>query len=221
MTTPAAAESETVSTDSAVALSVADDGVAVPAGTRPRSPHYWQRFSEGRMPDGADLAALRRGIDREPGTVPAMWPFYTCLTEDGRRTRELLAEHLALTLFAVHQQSKPQLMHAEKVGLGSAVLALKDPHNAKSFSPEAVDRRFGAAATATSIAELAVHLRGLITRLRGIAQPLDYTLLTRDLRDWQNPDRAPAVRRRWGGQYFAPPRRDKDATAGPRTPAGL
>lgn len=166
-----------------------------------RRPHFWQRFTDARRPDGKDLAALRRGIDREAGTVPALWPYYTTLTEDGNRTRDLIAEHLALTLFAVHQQSKPKLMHADGVGLGTAVLKLKQ---AKVFSPEALDRRFAAAATATSIAELGVHLRGLITQLRGVGQPLDYTRLARDLRDWQVPERAPAVRRRWGGQYFAP-----------------
>jgi CRISPR system Cascade subunit CasB len=176
--------------------------VDVPALTG-RRPHFWQRFTDARRPDGQDLAALRRGIDRDAGTVPAMWPYYTTLTEDGQRTHALVAEHLALTLFAVHQQSKPKLMHADGVGLGSAVLKLKQ---AKEFSPEALDRRFAAAATATSIGELAVHLRGLITQLRGIGQPLDYTRLARDLRDWQVPERAPAVRRSWGGQYFAPPK---------------
>jgi CRISPR system Cascade subunit CasB len=174
--------------------------VQTPTGRRP---HFWQRFTDARRPDGQDLAALRRGTDREAGTVPAMWPYYTTLTEDGRRTPALIAEHLALTLFAVHQQSKPKLMHADGVGLGTAILRLKQ---AKEFSAEAVDRRFGAAATATSITELGVHLRGLVTQLRGIGQPLDYTGLARDLRDWQTPERAAAVRRRWGGQYFAPPK---------------
>jgi CRISPR system Cascade subunit CasB len=163
--------------------------------------HYWQRFTAERRPPGDELAALRRGIDREAGTVPALWPYYTTLTEDGRRTRALFAEHLALTLFAVHQQSKTLLMHRDGIGLGTAVLCLK---RSGSFSDDAVDRRFAAAATATSLAELAVHLRGLVTQLRGITQPLDYSRLARDLRDWQTPERAAAVRRHWGGQYFAP-----------------
>lgn len=185
----------------------------VPDGAPPSSattgrPPFWARFSAAKLPGGDQLAALRRGIDREAGTVPQLWPYYTTLTEDGHRTRALLAEHLALTLFAVHQQSKPTLMHQDGIGLGTAVLRLK---RSGKFSEDAVDRRFAAAATATSLTELAVHVRGLVTQLRGIAQPLDYTRLTRDLRDWQTPDGAAAVRRHWGGQYFAPPKADAPA----------
>lgn len=163
--------------------------------------HFWQRFTGDQQPEGRDLAALRRGTDREPGTVPAMWPYYSTLTDDGRMTYDLRAEHVALALFAVHQQSRPQLMHQEGTRLGTAVLALK---RSDRFSADAVDRRFAATATASSLTELAVHLRGLVTQLRVIGQPLDYTLLTRDLRNWQIPELAPAVRRRWGAQYFAP-----------------
>ncbi|HEX2300692.1 MAG TPA: type I-E CRISPR-associated protein Cse2/CasB, partial [Pseudonocardiaceae bacterium] len=135
-------------------------------------PHYWQRHTDGSgswgndgPAPGAELAALRRGIDREPGSVPAMWPFYTTLSASGALTTRLAAEHLALTLFAVHQQSLPQPVHRKGVGLGSAILELR---NSGKFSPEAVDRRFAAAATATSLTELAHHLRGLIAQLRGV-----------------------------------------------------
>ncbi len=131
--------------------------------------------------------------------MPEMWPFYTTLTADGRLTDRLQAEHAVLTLFAVHQQSRSQPAQRDGVGLGSAIRALRD---SDKFSPEAVDRRFAAAATATSLAELSVHLRGLISQLRGVTSGLDYSLLFRDLRDWQWPDRVAAVRRRWGSQYF-------------------
>jgi CRISPR system Cascade subunit CasB len=178
-------------------------------------PHYWQRHTDGSgtwgtggPPPGSDLAALRRGIGREPGSVPEMWPFYTTLNSDGRLTRELRAEHLALTLFAVHQQSQSQPVHRvdvdhpADVGLGAALLALR---NDDRSSAEGVDRRFAAAATATSLNELGHHLRGLITQVRGLhPQPgLDYTQLHRDLRAWQFPDGPARVRRRWGARYFA------------------
>lgn len=176
--------------------------------TAPTRRFYWQRHTDGPgkwgergSPPGADLAALRRGIGREAGSVPEMWPYYTTLTADGAITRRLRAEHLALTLFAVHQQSLSQPVHREGVGLGAAVLALR--RDDKS-SPEAVDRRFGAAATATSLDEVAHHVRGLITQIRGLTrQPgLDYTWLFHDLRSWQSPQGRTTVRRRWGAQYF-------------------
>jgi CRISPR system Cascade subunit CasB len=161
---------------------------------------FWERAHNGDLPDGADLAALRRGIGREPGSVPAMWPYYTTLDPEGHLTRQLRAEHVALTLFAVHQQSLPTPVHQAGIGLGKAVLALRD---SEKFSPAAVDRRFAAAATATTLDEAAHHLRGLVRQLRQVQHGgFDYTQLWRDLVAWQSPDRVGRVRRRWGTQYF-------------------
>jgi CRISPR system Cascade subunit CasB len=172
--------------------------------------YYWTRYTDGDgswrkrddAPPGAELAALRRGAGREPGSVPQMWPFYTHLTADGRMSSVLRAEHVALTLYALHQQSRTQPMHREQVGVGTAMLALR---RSDRFSADAVDRRFAAAATATSLTEVAVHLRGLVTQLRVIGQSLDYSRLVQDLRGWQDPERRGDVRRRWGSQYFARP----------------
>ncbi|HSV64872.1 MAG TPA: type I-E CRISPR-associated protein Cse2/CasB [Mycobacteriales bacterium] len=174
------------------------------------APHilqYWRRHTDGQGawkrpddgPPGEDLAALRRGIGRQPGDVPEMWRFYTRLSEDGEPTADLYAEHAALTLFAVHQQSKARPMHRGGVGVGRAVFELR---RSTAFSPETVDRRFAAAATATSLPEVVTHLRGLVTQLRGIDQVLDYTRLYLDLRGWQDPEQRSRVRRHWGSQYF-------------------
>lgn len=187
-----------------------------PSVASPHRPPYWRRLVDdqggwrGERAPGADLAALRQGIGRVAGTVPAMWPFYTTLRSDGKVSADLRAEHLALTLYGVHQQSETRPMHRAGVGVGKALAALR---HSGAFSPEAVDRRFAAAATATSLNEAAVHLRGLVTQLRGIHQPLDYDRLLRDLRDWQYPDRRPQVRRRWGSEYFTTPA-PEDTTPG-------
>lgn len=186
---------------------------------------YWERHTDGsgswrnkhpkpEVPPGGDLAALRRGIGRQPGEVPQMWPFYTTLNPDGQLTPRLLAEHAALTLFAVHQQSRADPVHRADIGVGAAMLTLR---HSEKFSTDAVDRRFSAAATATSLAEVTTHLRGLITQLRGTDQGLDYTRLCWDLRDWQDPARLPAVRRRWGGQYFARTAPEPEPAAEPAT----
>jgi len=193
--------------------------------------YYWERHTEGdgqwrgeERPAREDLAALRRGLGREAGEVPQMWPFYQTLNEQGRLTWELSAEHLALTLFAVHQRGKDRPVHRADIGLGTAMLALR---RSGKYSPEAIDRRFSAAATATSLTELTGHLRGLITQLRaagrdGGEHALDYTRLTADLRDWQRPERAAAVRRRWGSQYFAPrPEQPDPGNAAPGATPGI
>ncbi|MCM0674873.1 type I-E CRISPR-associated protein Cse2/CasB [Micromonospora phytophila] len=168
---------------------------------REPSRHFWERDYSKQLPEGRDLAALRGGLSREAGAAPAMWPHYTRLQSDGWVTRDLRAEHAALALFAVHQQSQSRLMHQPNIGLGLAVAKLRV---SGKFTADAVDKRFGAAATATSFTEVVAHLRGLVSQLRTLspAQALDYTLLFRDLRDWQDQDRVHAVRRRWGAQYF-------------------
>jgi len=128
-----------------------------------------------------------------------MWRYYTTLRADGRLTPSLHAEHIALALFAIHQQSQPRSVHAPGTRLGAAAKALRD--NGK-FSPDAVDRRFGTAATATSLSEAGYHLRGLVRQLRQITQPLDYTALYWDLVHWQDPEHIGRVRREWAAQYF-------------------
>jgi CRISPR system Cascade subunit CasB len=205
MTTPSAAAPAVVPSP--------DTSLGTGSHSAHRRQFFWERFSAGKVASGEDLAALRRGIGREAGSVPAMWPYYTTLRPDGARTAALNAEHVALTLFAVLQQSKPTLVHRDGIGLGTALLRLRQSGR---YSADAVDRRFAAAATATSLTELAVHVRGLVTQLRQLDHPeLDLTRLTNDLRLWQNPEQIGRVRRHWGAQYFAP----RPATSGDEDPA--
>ncbi|EIV92933.1 type I-E CRISPR-associated protein Cse2/CasB [Frankia sp. QA3] len=166
--------------------------------------HFWERDHPGGRPDGADLAALRRGVGRAPGEAPQMWHYYTTLSADGGISRRLWAEHVALTLYAIHQQSLSVPAHQAGTGFGTAALRL---HDSDAFSPDAVDRRFNAVATATTLDEAAYHLRGLVRQFRQVAIAFDYTALWHDLITWQSPERIGEVRRRWGSQYFFRPRR--------------
>lgn len=190
------------------------------ADTETKIRHYWERHvnDDGKPTEvpGSDLAALRRGAGRDAGDVPEMWRYYTTLRRDGRRTSLLAAEHAALTLYAIHQQSKVRPMHVSGIGLGTAMRALR---LSDKFSQDAVDRRFAAAATAISFGEVCLHLRGLITQLRTIDQPLDYTRLYRDLVGWQDPERVASVRREWGGQYFAASKNGASNNGEPNGPA--
>lgn len=194
-----------------------------------RGAWYWQRFTDGSgswhrgiRPPGEDLAALRSGLGRPAGTAPRLWPFYVSVVDDDRLRAStdtwqppasLEAEHHALALYGLHQQSQRSPMHRADIGMGDAVRALKQ---SGKFSEEAVDRRFAAAATATSLTELVMHLRGLISQMRSLAQPrpLDYSRLVQDLSMWAHPEQQQRVRRRWGGQYFAWSRADQQETDG-------
>lgn len=172
-----------------------------------RDQWYWEKYvdDEGRWrrrdrtPRAADLAAMRRGLGKPAGDVPAMWPFYNAILTS-ERSPLLDAEHVSLCLYALHQQSQHTPMHQPDIGLGAALRQLS---RTKGISEDAVTRRFNAAATATSVGELVWHLRGLVTQLRSKAMPLDYTGLLRDLYAWSDADRRARVRRRWGMQFHS------------------
>lgn len=170
---------------------------------RERHSFYWERFlSEGapKQPPRPDLAALRRGVNAEPGTVPAMWPFYSTWQDGDERPWRLDAEHQALTLFAVHQQSTSYLVHRPKLPFAQTLAKL---HASGKFSKDAVDRRFYAAVTSAGIVEVGYHLRSLVRQLHSldIPTPFDYTALYRDLEGWQFAERRSRTQRRWGLEY--------------------
>ncbi len=167
--------------------------------------HLQQSGNESQVK--ASLAKLRRGIGKAPGSQPDIW-------EDtiGRLPESLQGEynkpnyaewasHLAITLFAFHQQSrdpKEKSMHKDGETLGRAVRKLVT-------SPEdeaRVKRRFDQVATADSQEELAHHLRGLISLLRAGEIPLDYAALTRDLYLYQIEGERDSVRLRWGRDFY-------------------
>lgn len=204
-----------------------------------RRPYFWEQYvdDEGkwlagatttpRRPSGPDLAALRRGIGRDAGSVPELWPFYVTVNNDELGQRGLVssalgAEHIALSLYGLHQQSLDIPMHAPGVGLGAALRRLRAMHG----SEDAIDRRFKTVATATGPGELEAHLRSLVTLLRGKKVALDYTQVVRDLTGWQYSDGRARARRRWGHDYFgwaarAESRSDEARTDGVNDPAAL
>ncbi|WP_228567116.1 type I-E CRISPR-associated protein Cse2/CasB [Nocardia sp. SYP-A9097] len=173
---------------------------------------YWNRFIDNdtgewkdpkKLPPGEDLAALRAGLGRDVLTVPKMWPFYTSPVDDelariGEASARQRAEHAALALYGLHQQSQRIPMHRKNIGLGTALLALRRHDNA---STQAVDRRVAALATATSVPALLMRMRGLVGQLRDIRQPLDYDRLLTDLAVWPWPDGRQRVRRSWAQGY--------------------
>ncbi len=171
----------------------------MPQTEQKHRPHQWEQFSTTDSQAGRVLAYLRLGLGREAGDVPEMWTYYTTLNKEGYRTAALKAEHAALSLFGLHQQSQRTPMHKSGVGLGEAALNL---YLAANANQAAIDGRMNMIATATDTIELVGHLRGLVALLSERAQPVDYTRLFLDLRSWDDPQKRPAIRRRWGGQYM-------------------
>lgn len=132
-------------------------------------------------PPAPNLALMRRGLDTRAYELWEMCRFYTFKVDDdearrGRVSREQEAEHAALALYGLHQQSKRTSMHRPGIGLGVALRRLR---NHGKFSADAIDARVTAAATTIDPDALLLRLRGLVDLLRTIDQPLDYERLIR------------------------------------------
>lgn len=154
------------------------------------------------------LARLRRAINAEPGSEPAIWsdtigslPEELWSPRDEPSSWERAA-HSAVTLFALHDQGSATAVHRRGISLGAAVRRLAGARSAERGNQDhAVFRRFQALATASSGDELNYHLRSMVTLMRGEGIQLDYGQLALDIHDLASPRSADRVRLRWGRDY--------------------
>ncbi|BCB82959.1 type I-E CRISPR-associated protein Cse2/CasB [Phytohabitans suffuscus] len=161
------------------------------------------------------LARLRRGIGRTPGFDYTLERYLRVPEDllgyqpaDYEATDAEQAVHDAVTLYALHQQSRRERMHADGRGLGQALAELVR----RSGGPDGVRRRFAALGTASTYIESIYHLRSLITMLREHQIPLDYGLLADDLKTLRGPTGRPQVQAIWGREFFrSRPSTDVDA----------
>ncbi|WP_436536024.1 type I-E CRISPR-associated protein Cse2/CasB [Actinoplanes sp. HUAS TT8] len=150
------------------------------------------------------LARLRRVVGRDPGSDYTLEKYlYVPDALLDTRQSELATDqehavHDAVSLYALHQQSRRERMHVNGRGLGRAVADLIQA----SGGPDGVRRRFAALGTASTYSESIYHLRGLITMLRGHQIPLDYGLLAEDLRTLRRPGGRQQVQATWGRESF-------------------
>ncbi|MFH8254231.1 type I-E CRISPR-associated protein Cse2/CasB [Streptomyces roseolus] len=176
----------------------------------------WQR---GYLSDDAKavaaLARLRRGAGRPAGQLPDLWDLLDTQTlhetrRDGRPLSEAElaraedALHTALTLWALHQQSRGTGMHQlhrpeRPRGLGAAVHRLMPANDID----DSLRKRLVRAGNAADLTTLAQRLRDIVTLLRREDVPLDYALLAGQLYQWQWPDGADRVRIAWGRSFHA------------------
>ena len=160
-----------------------------------------------------ELAALRKGASRSPGELPEIWELTRVEVPDGAGdapTWEEIAVHTAMTLYAVHQQSRTEHMFSPGVGLGSAARRLIGPPDEENPSARA---RFNALVTSTTVAELRHHLRGFVSLLRARGIALDHAMLADDVLRFQQPGGARSVRLNWARQYHSLPAESQPAAA--------
>lgn len=156
----------------------------------------------------ASLANLRRGVGRKPGEVPQL---YGELLEDmpedlyskgNEPTYTEWAVYIALTLYALHQQSKDvheNNMNQENISLGEAAARLEEDKDDR----ERIWKRFYVLAVSEDMQEMSYHLRGMIQMLRDKDIPLDYPRLSKDLFLYQcSRESAEHIRLSWGQDFY-------------------
>jgi len=169
------------------------------------------RYLDNESRARGELAALRRGASRSPGELPEIWELTRVEVPDGAGdapTWEEIAVHTAMTLYAVHQQSRTEHMFSPGVGLGSAARRLIGSPDEENPSARA---RFNALVTSTTVAELRHHLRGFVSLLRARGFALDHAMLADDVLRFQQPGGAKKVRLAWARQYYSLPAESQPA----------
>lgn len=171
------------------------------------------RYLDNESRARGELAALRKGASRSPGELPEIWELTRVEVPDGAGdapTWEEIAVHTAMTLYAVHQQSRTESMFSPGVGLGRAARRLIGPPDEENPSARA---RFNALVTSTTVAELRHHLRGFVSLLRARGFALDHAMLADDVLRFQQPGGARSVRLNWARQYHFLPAESQPAAA--------
>lgn len=152
------------------------------------------------------LSHLRQGADKEPSKDPMAWhaaleqlvPELPAerLGHQDQPTRTELAAYQALTLFALHQQSKATPMHRRGESMAFALGRLAAVSGSSSIKP-----RFDALILAPRPMQRSYHLRSLVTLLRSWELPCDYGQLSQDLFQLSDPARKNGVILRWSRQF--------------------
>lgn len=191
-----------------------------------------------RLSSHADPARITPSLDAFAVDVYTQVP-ERCYPESfaptgDRASKAEIAVHSAMTLYAIHQQSRHEKMHHERerddkaatedqahrekkkepAGLGTALGRLVWKSD---MSEQAVRRRFAALVTADHYPEFLHHLRTLVRMLRDAKIPLDYGALTANLFTWQHVRYRNGVRLIWSRDFennVAPRAKDEDQPQG-------
>ena len=153
--------------------------------THPYITHL-QSFAESD--ERGPLAALRRGLGQQPGTVAEMYRYVVpWLPESPSQTQEA-AYYLVASLFAFHPKS---------TSIGNMGTHMSQARTLAS--DEALERRFGALLAAHR-EDLPVYLRQAVSYLKSKDVLVNWDELFRDLQQWHYQDRR--VQKRWAREFW-------------------
>ncbi|MBI4851273.1 MAG: type I-E CRISPR-associated protein Cse2/CasB [Acidobacteria bacterium] len=147
----------------------------------------------GKKPDRAALARLRRGLGKNPSEATEVHPYIVPFTSS---ESDRLADdyYLVASLFALHQISwldgdKSPL----KNNLGASFAKLKDDSGS-------IEKRFVALLNCRK-EDLPNHLRHIVSLLKSKDIAIDWLQLLRDLNNWDSDERF--VQRYWAKAFWS------------------
>lgn len=152
--------------------------------------------------DRGALAALRRGLGKEPGTAPEMYPHVMRFNPSAYDERSYF---LVASLFALWHQGSPPRGGPTPRNFGDSFRQV-----AQQSQSESIDRRFVALLNADRD-ELPDHLRHAVSLMRSAGQPVrvNWDQLLRDLRYWDSERRT--VQRAWARGFWGRTDQSDDA----------
>lgn len=156
-----------------------------------------------RREDRAALAALRRGLGKQPGTAPEMFPYLAPWTQDAYGWREE-SMYLVASLFALHPVSwHPPQEERHRTNLGASLLRAS-----RDGSHEGIERRF-VAMLSSRRDDLPEHLRHAVSLCKAHEVPIHWLRLLWDVRAWDREDHR--VQRDWARGFWQKPQAETEA----------
>jgi CRISPR system Cascade subunit CasB len=145
--------------------------------------------------DRAALAALRRGLGKDPGTVAEMHRHVVPWLPAGASRWQEDTYYIVAALFAWHQGS----WHREEDVPGATNLGASFARLAASVESDSVEGRFVAMLNCHGD-DLPAHLRHAVGLLKSHEIPIDWSQLLSDIQNWGMESRK--VQRSWARAYW-------------------
>jgi CRISPR system Cascade subunit CasB len=180
--------------------------MSTPRESERRFIRYLQDFV--KKDDRAPLAALRRGLGKEPAEASDMYPYVVPWLPPDAAPWEETAYYLVAALFALHQASWPEGDGTPRdTNLGVSLRLLASRSESAGVEPRLV------ALLNSHVDDLPEHLRRIVALLKAYEVPVDWAQLLRDVQEWNLPRRR--VQRDWARAYWG----GTTAAAGDAEPA--
>jgi len=154
------------------------------------------------------LAALRRGLGKQPGTAPETFRYVVPFTSTLQRAADADAYFLVAALFATHPEA------TDKGNVGATFAGIRRGRGrAEGDEADSLEKRFVALLNA-HIDDLPNHLRHAVGLARSAEVGVNWLQLLADIRWWSHPDHI--VQREWAREFWGRP----TAETAPDEPAG-